>query len=166
MLAHSSALRLGRYSQSGGIYLITTVTHQRAPVFEDFVLARLAITELRTCDERGRSNTLAFVLMPDHLHWLVQLQHGTLSALVGNFKANASKMVHRHWGTPPNPSLWQDGFHDRALRSGEDLTAVARYIVRNPVRAGLVAKVGDYPHWNAATSLWEAAAAANSIDSR
>ena len=33
--------------------------------------------------------------------------------------------------------------------SDEDLVAVARYIVANPVRAGLVKNVRDYPHWDA-----------------
>ncbi len=45
--------------------------------------------------------------------------------------------------------LWQPGFHDRAIRKEEDLQAVARYIVANPVRAGLAGKVGDYPLWDA-----------------
>jgi hypothetical protein len=45
--------------------------------------------------------------------------------------------------------VWQRGFHDRALRGDEDLPAVARYIVANPLRAGLVRSVRDYPHWYA-----------------
>jgi hypothetical protein len=35
------------------------------------------------------------------------------------------------------------------LRRDEDLRAVARYVILNPVRAGLVQRVGDYPHWDA-----------------
>ncbi|MNR61582.1 hypothetical protein D3C85_1833710 [compost metagenome] len=45
--------------------------------------------------------------------------------------------------------LWQHGFHDRAIRREEDLQAVARYIVANPLRAGLVERIGDYPLWDA-----------------
>ena|SRR5690242_2443060 len=41
------------------------------------------------------------------------------------------------------------GYHDRALRREEDVVATARYVVMNPVRAGLVSRIGDYPHWNA-----------------
>ncbi len=44
--------------------------------------------------------------------------------------------------------LWQPGFHDRALRAEEDRLAAARYIVANPLRAGLVRRVADYPHWD------------------
>ena len=46
--------------------------------------------------------------------------------------------------------MGQDGYHDHALRQEEDLRAVARYIIANPVRAGLVERIGDYPHWDAA----------------
>jgi len=45
-------------------------------------------------------------------------------------------------------SLWQDGFHDHALRREEDLKQVAWYIVANPLRAGLADRLGDYPYWN------------------
>lgn len=148
MLAHAAALRRGRFSHPGLVYLVTTVVRQRKPVFSDFALARLAIGQLRLGDARGRCHTLAFVLMPDHLHWLLQLQQGTLSALVGDFKANAAKVVHRALGQSGTP-LWQRGFHDHALRRDEDLRAAARYLIANPLRAGLVRRVCDYPHWDA-----------------
>ncbi len=46
--------------------------------------------------------------------------------------------------------VWQQGFHDHALRREEDAVHVARYIVANPLRAGLVGRIGDYPLWDAA----------------
>lgn len=46
-------------------------------------------------------------------------------------------------------ALWQDGFHDHALRAEEDVVEVARYVVSNPLRAGLVRCLGDYPLWDA-----------------
>jgi putative transposase len=47
-------------------------------------------------------------------------------------------------------AIWQSSFHDRALRSEAELKPAARYVIANPVRAGLVASVRDYPFWNAA----------------
>lgn len=46
-------------------------------------------------------------------------------------------------------SLWQKGFHDHAIRKEENIQQLARYIVANPLRAGLVEKIGDYPLWDA-----------------
>jgi REP element-mobilizing transposase RayT len=45
-------------------------------------------------------------------------------------------------------SIWQAGFHDHALRQEEDMRAVARYVVMNPVRAGLVRSVREYSFWD------------------
>ena len=42
--------------------------------------------------------------------------------------------------------LWQPGYFDRVLRKDDDVLAAARYIVWNPVRAGVVATPADYPH--------------------
>lgn len=43
------------------------------------------------------------------------------------------------------------GIHDRGLRGEESLIEVARYIVANPLRAGLTDRIGDYPYWD---SVW------------
>ena len=56
-------LRRGRVSEIGRIYLITAVTLDRVPLFEDLALARTTIAHLRHADAHGRSKTLAWVLM-------------------------------------------------------------------------------------------------------
>lgn len=45
--------------------------------------------------------------------------------------------------------VWQAGYYDHAVRTDEDLVAVARYVVANPPRAGLVQRLGDYVLWDA-----------------
>jgi hypothetical protein len=46
--------------------------------------------------------------------------------------------------------LWQRAFYDHALRKDEDVRQIARYIIANPLRRGLVKDVGDYLLWDAA----------------
>ncbi len=147
-LPHAKRLRHGRVSEPGRVYLVTTVTRRRRPVFADLTLARLAIGELRACDAAGKCETLAFVLMPDHLHWLLALCGADLSALVRRFKSNSARRINAT-GVPRDCALWQPGFHDHALRREEDMAQIARYIVANPLRAGLARSVRDYPHWDA-----------------
>ena len=137
----SHRLRDGRWSSSGQIYLVTTVTNGRLPVFADFSAARTLIQVIRQDELRGSHQTLCFVVMPDHLHWLLQLQNEDLTRLVGRVKSISAKRL----GRP----IWQKGFHDHALRREEDVRSVARYVVSNPLRAGLVERAGDYPHWDA-----------------
>ena len=90
-MSHGYRLHTGRISEIGRGYLITTVTHKRQKFFSEFTPARSAICELRHCDEIGLCYTLAFVLMPDHLHWLFQLRAGSLSSLVQRFKSRSAK---------------------------------------------------------------------------
>jgi REP element-mobilizing transposase RayT len=143
-------LRKGRYSEPGRIYLLTTVTHGRRPLFRSLRLARAVIACLRYPHDRGQVASLAFVVMPDHLHWLVQMQQApTLADLMGPLKTHSARAINQRRGAPGVP-VWQEGFHDRAIRREEDIEALARYVVANPLRAGLVDRIGDYPHWDAA----------------
>ena len=139
---HANLLRKGRHSQENGVYLISTVTAHRRPIFADFFAARTLVQLIHHPDLTSRTQTLAYVVMPDHLHWLLQLGNtDPLSQCVQRLKSKSAKAL--------NPELWQKGFHDRAVRKEEDLPAIARYVVANPVRAGLVSRVGAYPHWDA-----------------
>ena len=146
---HGTDLRKGRFSEPGRIYLVTAVTRARRALFDELQPARALINELRTCDATGRTHTLAFVIMPDHFHWLVQLEAAELSAVMQRVKSRTAIRLNRLADTAGRP-VWQHGFHDHALRREEDLRATARYVIANPVRAGLVASVGAYPHWDAA----------------
>ncbi|MEJ5863043.1 REP-associated tyrosine transposase [Pseudomonas farsensis] len=139
-------LRQGRFSETGRFYLLTTTTRGRMPLFTEMRYARAAIQQLRHSDQEGACQSLAWVLMPDHLHWLVQLGECRLSDLMRTFKSRASCSLYRV-GAERQP-VWQRGYYDRALRKDEDVRTAARYIIANPIRAGLVRRAGDYPHWD------------------
>jgi REP element-mobilizing transposase RayT len=142
-------LRQGRFSEPGRPYLLTTVTAHRSPIFGDLWSARTVVGALRQEHESGRAHSHAFVLMPDHLHWLVSLPTGnSLSNLMRSMKGFSARQLNRR-RPDLEGSIWQPGFHDRALRKEEDLREAARYLVANPLRAGLVSGIGDYPHWDA-----------------
>lgn len=144
---NSHLLRLGRFSEKGRAYLITAVIHKRQPVFSDWQLGRLLVAEFRRAQEEGAVYSLAWVVMPDHFHWLMQLQGSSLGQVIGATKARCAHAVNKITGR--RGPLWQTGYHDRAIRDGEDLLPFARYIVANPLRAGLVDEIGDYPLWDA-----------------
>jgi putative transposase len=144
---HTRDLRKGRFSEPGRPYLITTVVHNRCPLFAEWPIGRLLVDELRATENSGVVQSLAWVVMPDHLHWLVTLQSGNLPALVQRVKSRSAISINHSLRS--QGKIWQKGFHDHALRKDEDLQAIARYIVANPLRAGLVEKIGDYPLWDA-----------------
>jgi len=139
---HGKSLRKGRFSESGLVYVITTVTRDRQPVFADYFAARALIQVLIGHERLGFARTLCFVVMPDHLHWMMQLGGSkTLAEAVHALKSMTTRRIGR--------SIFQKGYYDHAVRKEEDLRELARYIVANPLRAGLVNKINDYPHWDA-----------------
>jgi REP element-mobilizing transposase RayT len=146
-LPHAKRLRAGRYSQTSQIYLLTAVTHQREPAFANWRVGRLVVDQFRQAQTEEWADTLDWVVMPDHFHWLVELQYCTLPALMLATKSRSARMVNA--SLKRKGPLWQRGFHDRAIRREENLQAVARYIVANPLRAGLARRVHEYPLWDA-----------------
>lgn len=140
-------LTKGRVSESGRAYSLTMVTEGRIPHFNDFELARFLIRKMRVLHDSGQLESLAWVLMPDHLHWLIAVSETDLSEVMRVFKGTSSHAIKNflNW----KGALWQRGFHDHAIRHDEDLRKIAQYIVANPLRAGLVESIADYPHWDA-----------------
>jgi len=43
--------------------------------------------------------------------------------------------------------LWQESYFDRTVRDVQELPSVVEYMIRNPLRAGLVEDPNDYPYW-------------------
>ena len=139
---NSKNLRKGRYSEPGYVYHIVFSTLNRTAILNNLKIARVVIARLIESDEAGYTETLSYCVMPDHVHWLFKLHKGHLSRNIQRVKANSCRELSR--------KLWNKGFYDHAIRSDESLINVARYIVANPLRAGLVKSVGDYPHWDSA----------------
>ena len=125
-MPHAGNLRIGRYSEQGRIYLITAVTHNRIMWFHDVHKARCVVAYIREAQQHGLADTLAYVLMPDHLHWLIMLNElHNLSTAVGGVKSTSAHRV--------GCRIWQPGYHDHAVRREEDIVKLARYVVANPL---------------------------------
>lgn len=97
---------------------------------------------------------LAWVLMPDHWHALIQLgEPSCLRTVVGRLKTHTARVLPELIARP----VWEHGFHDHALRREQKLKAVARHIIMNPVRAGIADSPRTYAYWDA---VWLPAGAA------
>jgi REP element-mobilizing transposase RayT len=128
---------------------VTFVTRGRRKIFLDAAVAAACSLSLVDARNWQRSRLLAWVLMPDHWHGVIELGDGDdLSHHVRRIKACSAKDVRS--AIPGIPVVWQRGFHDHALRAEEDLIEMVRYVLLNPVRAGLVRRIGDYDFWDSA----------------
>jgi putative transposase len=143
-------LRKGRVSRPGQIYLVTFCTHTRKPIFRNTEIATDAVAALLESRHWTDARLLTWVLMPDHWHGLIQLENDLpLARVVGHLKGASARCLGMRY--PFVRPVWQDAFHDHALRTDDDLLATARYIVDNPIRAGLAKSPSQYPYWG---SLW------------
>ena len=138
-----ASLRRGRVSAPGHVYFLTFGTRDRRPVFRDAAPASTMAAALGGGTLDGATLFLAWVVMPDHVHLLMELSAPeSLSVAVARIKSGSSRRVNavlQRRGT-----LWASGYHDHALRSEESLEPVVEYLLANPMRAGLVARPEEY----------------------
>jgi REP element-mobilizing transposase RayT len=124
------SLLTGRVSLPHHAYLVTITTNGRAAHFRDFACGRAVVREMRRLHEENVVGSMAWVLMPDHLHWLFQLGDSmALSEAIRRFKGRSARAVNRHLQRAE--AVWQRGFHDHGLRKEEGVQEIARYIVAN-----------------------------------
>ena len=143
----TKALRKGRFSQPNGIYFVTIVTEERLPWFSQFDLACVMCRSIKRADETGATRILCWVVMPDHVHLLVEMGEEELSSVIRRLKSGSAVRLNRQIGRKGR--FWLPGFHDRGLRREESIKDFARYIIANPLRAKLTKKYGNYPFWDA-----------------
>lgn len=113
----------------------------------DARVARLAEDSLLHFDEE-RYRLLAWVVMPNHLHVLVQFLHGhPMDKVLHSWKSyianQANKLLCR------SGVFWQREYFDRFIRNEQHYLNAVAYIEYNPVKAGLAERAEDFPHSSA-----------------
>jgi REP element-mobilizing transposase RayT len=132
------------YLEGGSAWHVTIGTQNRADqVFTNQEVARAVARTIETrCAARGAGLDL-YCLMPDHCHLIIQVRSTGLIDIIGDVKSCTTRAW---WNQGNRGRLWQRSFYDHGLRTERDYTETIRYILENPVRAGIVADWGDYPH--------------------
>ena len=90
-----------------------------------------------------RLAVIAYCLMPDHMHALVEglAEDSDFRRFVSMFKQRSTFASRRLGGAP----LWQEGYYDHVVRAEQSYLSIAAYILNNPVRACLCRTVTEYP---------------------
>jgi REP element-mobilizing transposase RayT len=125
-------------------YFLTICCDRRRPLFTDPAARELVLTQLRSTSNAHAFAIIVYCLMPDHVHLVMEGKADSCDLLefVRLFKQGTAYT----WKQRTRDSLWQPSFHDHILRDGEATQDVVRYVLENPVRAGLVAAPQDYEH--------------------
>jgi putative transposase len=124
-------------------YSLTFCTKDRRPLFADATVVGPVLTQFsRAATECGFAIT-AYCFMPDHVHLLVEAQSDNSDCL--HFISRAKQYSGFQYARASQGQLWQRYGFEHVLRDDEVALAVARYIIDNPVRAGIVDDPRDYP---------------------
>ena len=123
-------------------YFLTICTAFRARAFEDEDVVSDVHQQFQQSAQQFDMEITAYCFMRDHLHALLiaTSEQADFCELVRRFK----QVSGFHYKQSKKRDLWQPGYHERILRDDEATEAVVRYILENPIRAGLTNGLGEY----------------------
>lgn len=111
-------------------------------------IADLVARSIRYFDDQ-RYRLDAWVIMPNHVHAVFwPYPNHTLSAIVKSWKQFTATHANRLLNRAGKP-FWQPEVFDHWIRNDAEHARCCRYVVRNPVKAGLCAAPEDWP-WSSA----------------
>lgn len=145
-----AALRRFRESKAGAGYFLTSNLAKRGNGLEVPELTDLLAQQWRQLESDGCWLVRSAVVMPDHVHLLVEL--GAVNCL-----AECTRLLKGRAA----PALrarglkWQEGFYEHRLREGEDVMPVFLYIFLNPYEAGLITKDQTWSGYFCAPADWQ-----------
>lgn len=149
----------------GYIYYITINIQNRLNLFvrQSFVI--LHHDSLNYYRYKQAYKILGYVIMSDHIHLLIwPYGKATVSDIMRDFKKftavriirQATVEQKREWLTQfqhageeterSQNKVWQDDYWDKLVFTEQFLRQKLNYIHRNPIRAGLVEDLNDYPY--------------------
>ncbi len=108
-------------------------------------IAQIVMQEIRRLDGM-RYDMLAYCIMPNHVHLLVDFSHfgenaqakrlSPLSQALRLIKGRSSRYANLQLSR--SGKFWQDESYDHFVRNNDELKRIIGYILNNPVKAGLV----------------------------
>ena len=125
-------------------YCLTFCTDHRRHVFTSNETVNLVLEQISRAAGENQFAVIAYCFMPDHLHLLIEGQ--SESSDCRRFIARAKQYSGFYYSKAFDSRLWQRYGYEHVLRDDEETHAVARYILSNPLRAGLAESVEDYPY--------------------
>ena len=124
-------------------YSLTWSCEDRKPFFTQADRVDLVLQQFLRAAREAEVEIVAYCFMPDHVHQLVK--GCSLKADGRLYMKHAKQYAGYYFKLRYGEKPLQRYGHDRWLRKDEEPRTVVRYIIENPVRAGLVEKVEDYP---------------------
>jgi REP element-mobilizing transposase RayT len=128
-----------------GVYHVWRRTAGPVPLSHDDFDRTALCNHLATSLAKYRCICVAFVLMPTHVHLVLEVGTDVLPAAMRDFFGPYAQAFNRRWGR--NGHLRGSPYGLRFVTDDRDLRGVVRYVARNPVRAKLCERPQDW-YWS------------------
>ena len=152
--------RFNRLNRVAVLHFLTIHVREGKQAFQREAYARAALAELHAACLAHPAKLVAYVVMPTHMHCVINPRDGDAIHFTGRYKSAVTLAVHAiaeaagqqsvlNWlAQTPNGhrQLWQDGKYDFFLYSERLIWQKIDYIHNNPIRAGLVQRADEYPY--------------------
>ena len=157
--------KLHRYYGSQHLHFITCSCYRRHPILGTPEHRDRFVNILEEARRKYRFVVHGYVVMPEHFHLLItEPEVGDPSVVMKVIKERFSRQVHaseenarkahsfaqnaNEWGTPASRKterFWEKRFYDFNVWSAQKQTEKLKYMHRNPVKRGLVARPDEWP---------------------
>jgi REP element-mobilizing transposase RayT len=131
-----------RVEYPGAVYLVMARAHERVSLFRDDTDREKFLALLATAARQEAWEVHAYCLMSNHYHLLVEIPRGELSHGMHSLNARYSQWF--NWRHDRRGHVLEGRFKSVLVQKERYLLELVRYVVLNPVRAGLAARVGDW----------------------
>jgi len=135
--------RRPRINLPGALYHVLARGNRRQAVFRDVVDYRAYLRRLEAGLRRTGVRCFAFVLMPNHVHLLVEPQQVPLASLMQGLQQGYTQEFNRRYRTVGH--VFQGRYGAILCDRDAYLLELVRYLHLNPVRGGLAQDPADYP---------------------
>jgi putative transposase len=126
------------------IFFATTKTSMGKRLLQSERNADLLIDVLRSLVAEHLFKLHDFVIMPDHVHLLIEINDGmTIEKAMQLIKGRFSYRLSHEFGY--KGEVWQRGFAEAQVMNKQNFEAHRAYIAENPVKEGIVANAEAYP---------------------
>jgi len=128
------------------LFFLTIVTFERRKLFhleKDFQYVK---DEMIRVSKGYRVKFMAWVILSDHMHWLIKPGKANYSKVITSFKRGIGAEYKRRGIIQIGDKLWQDRFWEHTIRDDRDYSNCVDYIHFNPVKHGLATSPSEWKY--------------------
>jgi REP-associated tyrosine transposase len=134
---------LKHFQQTRQLHFITFSCNHRAPLLAEPQACGVFEKTLEQVRRWYGFYVTGYVVMPEHIHLLIsEPERGNLGLCLQMLKQNVARQLKKH--SPEEEPFWLDRYYDFNVWSERKLVEKLRYMHRNPVKRGLVARPQDW----------------------